>query len=773
MNSPLLSRTAGAVLLIIVVLGSLSPMLIVSPAEGAPPGAQERIWIAARAEFDDLLNYRINVTMQIFTVNLNGTMKNATDLRSMYQTDKEQILSSLDGELRGRTLDLITNSMGGDAISIASSSFDHSTFSISADEGDPVVQYSELTGKMDLSQIMDEETISSISQERYAYVASGLLIGGFHFSRTLTLRADPGQRVRYVFPTAIDAVGDGAVSLVLHSSGFDDKGGYYEVVVDSELGEFSRTFPFRVLCEEASIPSEESVEGGFTLDWYQLDKVDLTGNVHVESVQLSDVDRLQGLPGSMTPPNFVGSGFMGWAIAEGLLDEDDILEIEEMIAGEVEESISPSLEDQEMSVTADLDRTAVPDKPGSGDRLLEDLSTEAGLDFDVSISQPVLMDVLDGYELLDVIDLLHGGFQIWRELEPVTDDRFDVVITLPEDLVFDGEEAVSVDSGRRTYQYPSGLMLISSAIAPGYSEESVLIRSRIDISDVRSHYFSDMEISLDSETALDIHVLKYDPEEFTFETELDYSIDFLNSDVIRLLVKMGIADISDIEGEIEEEIRDLLSDLVREEDLDISVELDQETLSYERDDAMDDSTPILVSVAASGTAQGLDGSMTSSTMAGNRFIPHHMDPLIKVRTVQKTVDLSSVGDWDMDIEVRFPSGVGIEAWMGNDSNDRAGKLEVVIEDSYPVLRIDSGTAEGDRVLLMIEIGPYFGFNNVTVCFVSGWSFLGLAVLLVAFIIIRGMVRRRKRQREEEDSSEEGEEGEEDDADQDSAGELKW
>jgi len=171
--------------------------------------------------------------------------------------------------------------------------------------------------------------------------------------------------------------------------------------------------------------------------------------------------------------------------------------------------------------------------------------------------------------------------------------------------------------------------------------------------------------------------------------------------------------------------------------------------------------PIMIDISASGTTAPLTGSGSSEYQRGPemRFLPPHLDPLIPVRKVTKTIDTSEIRQWENHLNVRFPSGSGVRAWLGDGGDDKVSELDVKVINGYPTLVVDPEDGTGDHITLELTVGPYFAFNNVTACFFSTMGAFVLILLLIVLLIIRGIVRRkRKKAGEEEEGPTEGEGG---------------
>lgn len=738
------ARTLYIGVISILLLSSF--VLIEDRADAAPPGTRESIWITIDIDFLSILDYDISAYLEVYSIDIEGEIYNTTDLRDLYTSEPVNLTENLDEELLSRTMNLTEETLEGDELSIVSNELDLSSLSNTLTEDDPVLYTVKIRGRSNSSRFLSGEMMDDIDEDRMEEIVSGLLLSGFHFSRTVNLKAGTNKRVTYLFPDEIDPLGDGGLTISLSSSEYSPVDGEYRILVDGEQGTLARTFPFKLVHDDPVLFLEEAISGSIELDWFQLDTIDMEGSAVISSVDINERGFLDDLPGSMVAPDFLGSGTILWAFSEGLLDDGEIAEIEEDISYEVEDGLSGTFDGQEPNITTVFDSQKIPETvPASSTELMSLISGSHTMIVDFSLDEQVELDVLEGYELEDVMDLLHGGLVIRRDMSSLSDDRFDVDLMAPVNLMIIGEEAVSTDSGRRSYDYSGGLKEIASDMAPDLLQEKVTINSRIDLTEVSSTYVSDLEMTLSSESTIDISVIEYDPSDFELDTDLDYRIDHLSSDMIRLLLKMGIAEETDITSDIEERVVDLLSGMINEEDLEISVLIDPETKVFTRDGSMDGELPISINIHAGGKADPL-GSTTGSMSA--EFIPFHMDPIIPIRTIEKNIDIGSISRWDPVIEVHFPSGAGIRAWIGNDSVEKVSELEVRIEDGHPVLILDETTPEGDVILLELEVGPYFGFNHVTICFFSFWGVFGFFLLLFIILIIRAVVKRKKKRLEE-------------------------
>jgi hypothetical protein len=279
-----------------------------------------------------------------------------------------------------------------------------------------------------------------------------------------------------------------------------------------------------------------------------------------------------------------------------------------------------------------------------------------------------------------------------------------------------------------------------------------------------------MVIDVKMDASIKMHRVSFLPGDFDLETDLDYTLDQITSDLLRLLLKMGIIEVSDVEEEIEDEIMDLIEDLVDEDGSDFRISISNDTLVFDGNiNEMDDISPVMIQITATGKTEPLTDNGGGSRSLENRFIPFHLDPLIPVRGIERTIDTSAIEGWEPQMKVIFPSGFGVTAWAGENEDDRVKELEVANENGFPTLVIGPGDLSGDHILLELEIGPYFGYNNVTACFCSATGLVALVVLLIFVLIIRGIVKKRRKAGDDE-TADDGEEDGDNDGDEET---LSW
>ncbi|MGA1849154.1 MAG: hypothetical protein ACMUHB_07425 [Thermoplasmatota archaeon] len=745
-----------------VITGAVCMMPGIDPAPTRAAG--ESIWITATVDFHGFTSYDVDIEMEIYSLNIEGELFNTTQMRAMYGSFPDNTTNMIINEINGRAMNLTSASFTGDEHVMVHGDLDAGSLDELLPGTDPITYNMLISGNVSLERFMSPAIMDRVDPGRVDVLISGMLLSGFESQRTVSLRADIGERVTYRIPDSIDPFGDGATGFYLDSSS-EPIDGYYEITVDGESGEFLEYFTFTLKGDGVLEPVEERINGEMMLDWFRLDRVGIRGELVVNSMAITRADAFDDLPSSMRVPGFISPGFVRFADVEGLLLDEDVQKIEDEASSEMEQSLRDTIQGSSFTVSADLVLTTDGiSKPADGEDLLYIISDADPLIIEVFTEEAMELDILEGYEHDDVMGLLNGGLKIRRELDQVTDDRLEVSMKLPDRLIMVGEEPIDKDGARSVYGYSGGFKEIGSELAEKYDGERIVLDAEIDLSNVDSHYLSDMVMNVDMDASILMHRIAVSPGDLDLETDLDYSIDHVSSDLLRLLLKMGIIEVEDVKQEIEEEILGLIEDLLDEERSDIQISISNESLGFDGNiNEMDDGSPVIIDVRASGETEPLGNSGDGTNSLSNRFIPFHLDPLIPVRGIEKTIDTSTIEGWDTQMKVIFPSGFGVTAWAGENENDRVRELDVTNENGYPTLNIEPGDLSGDHILLELEVGPYFGYNNVTACFCSATGIVALLVLLILVLIIRGIVKKKRKAKEAdiEDSGEEGDDHEED------------
>ncbi|MGA1819509.1 MAG: hypothetical protein ACMUHU_00720 [Thermoplasmatota archaeon] len=734
-------------LLPIALAALVIPALFLSEDAGGAPtrGAEEDIRIVITVEFEGLTHYSLHAEVDIYRITIEGETYNSTALRGLYSLDPNTTADDLDVEMMNRILNLASYSFSGDQVLVTDLLLDASTLQEGKDDSMPVEYALEVAGEMNMSRFLDPAALAKLEEGRTDIFILGMLMSGFEFTRTATLRAELGQFIEYRFPSEWNPLGYGFVDVQLRETGVDPVQGYYVKTLDSSKGEFVDHFTFKLISDRAISVTEEVIEGDLEIDWYRLDRMNISGSVGLGALSKDRSDALDDLPQSMSVPGVLPPGFIRFAIGEGVMDGGDIAQIEEQVSGEMESSLSNKFDGSEVVLSSTMSIPQYTYPVTGGD--LEAIISNPGKNLvAVMTTSPIELDILEGYELDDVIGLLNGGLRITRMFDAITDDRVSAALTMPGNLVLIEETPLSAVEGRSRYEYTGGFKVIGSDLAPVYSSEKIAMEALIDLSSVRSHYISDMEIDVRMNGTISVHRIRYNPDEYDVNTELDYELDYLTSDLIRLLDRMGMVNRSEIEDKVREEVVDLVDDLLDKEGREINVALVDASMEFDGDPRdVNDEDPIRVEVSASGITAPLTGSGSSNSMGNKelRFIPPHLDPLIPVRTVTKTIDTSEIRGWENHLTIRFPSGSGVRAWIGDGSRDKISELDVEVIDGYPTLMVTPDDGTGDHITLELTVGTYFAVNNVSACFFSTLGALILVMLLIVLLIVRGIVRRKR------------------------------
>ncbi|MGA1866650.1 MAG: hypothetical protein ACMUFK_04200 [Thermoplasmatota archaeon] len=708
-------------------------------------GAEEDLRITIEVEFEGMTHYLLHIDIEIHAITIDDETFEAEEIRDMYSSEPNETRDMLQKDIERRIENLTSFAFSGDDLTMLLSSVDTASFEEGTNVSSPVGYDMEVSGSVNLARYLDQDIVDRLDPERTDVFILGMLMSGFEFTRTVTLRAETGQKIDYLFPSKWDPFGDGGIEVVLSGTGSEPVDGYYMRSLDSWEGEFFDHFTFSLVADHVDMMAEEVIQGSIEVDWFELDSMNIGGWVSLGPLDPDRSENLDELPASMGLPATLSPGFIRFALGEGVFIEEDMGDLEEQISDEMEGSLSDKFDGAAVEIISEM-RMDDYEKPVSSSDLSGVISNLSPNLVFVRSSSPVELDILEGYEREDLVGLLNGGLRIREEMESLTDDRISMNITLPDNLLFLNEQPILSGGGRNTYNYSGGFKTMGSELAPVFESEKVEMEAFMDLSDVKSHYISDMEINVELNGTISLYRIRFDPEDYDISTELDYELDYLTSDLIRLLDRMGIANRSEVENEVSQKVTSMISDLLDEEDRVITVSLSSPSMEFDGNVTdVDDESPILIDIMASGNTAPLAGNDASSSMNSRemRFLPPHIDPIIPVRTVTRTIDTREIRDWDSSIRVRFPSGSKIRAWMGDGNEDRVSELKVEVEDGYPTLYVTQEDGPGDRITLELTVGPYFAYNNVTVCFFSATGLFFLVILLIILLTVRGIVRRKR------------------------------
>jgi len=529
-------------------------------------------------------------------------------------------------------------------------------------------------------------------------------------------------------------------------------GDYNYLTIDGRAGILTGPFDLQMTGFPPVRFESEEIKGRTLLDWTGIETLDITSLLKISSLSLERVDTSQVLPPSVTGPNYLGAGLIRLCFLDGLLDGDDISKMELSLNTELKGTFEAASGEEGLELSTSVDTgTAGLAHPTSGSSLISLLRSDIPLETTVSLRRPLELDITGGYEEEEVIGLLNGGLRVLRDFEGIEDERTELDMILPPGLTFYGEDPkATTPEGRKMFGYEPGYRAISSLKASSNTTEKLSVDVVIDLSDVRSEYFLDVEVMTHCEIEIELSRIDFDPNDFELNTTLEYELDQLSSDMVRLLVSMGIIDRGSVEDRLSNDISELLQPFIDSERQEISLNISDSDLLFDGDTAnMDGADPLHISARVEGlsepfgTTGGGDGQGTT-----NVFVHKHWDPLVPFKTVKRTIVLEDAQKWEPSIKVIFPSGCGVKAWLGNGSDRIDGGLDINVEGAYPTLYIEAGSGAWDRIFLEISMAGWFGFNNVLVCFATTIGALLLILLLLLVTIIRKVREASKRPKDD-------------------------
>ena len=276
----------------------LTSLPILDGAHGAPSrGAEEDIRITITVDFKGLTGYLLIVDVEIYEITIDLVTYDTEELRGLYQVDPDTTVDVIDEELQDRIRNLTGYSFSGDELEVVDGELDLTSLDEGKDETFPIEYSMTVSGSMNLSRFMDVGTLDKLDDDREDIFILGMLMSGFEFSRTATLRAELGQIIHYRFPGEWNPLGYGFIDVLLRESGSQPVDGYYTRTLDSRLGEFVDHFSFTLSADHVTRGSDEKIEGQLDIDWFQLDSMDIAGDVDLGTLSR---DRSFTYSGSMT-----------------------------------------------------------------------------------------------------------------------------------------------------------------------------------------------------------------------------------------------------------------------------------------------------------------------------------------------------------------------------------------------------------------------------------------------------------------------------------------
>ena len=744
----------------VVLVLLLSPFFAGNPgADGVPTReAGEDLLIDVRLEFRDINLISSEISVSINTVYLDDELYSADEIREANEINNN-ISTLLDEEMDMRAWNAVDSIMSGDQISLADGEVDQESMEVNIENaGEPIIYRTSGTADIPIEDLVPGSWSDKMDQERIDFVFSSLMLGGFIYSEEINVTASEGEMVKVHIPTTFDPFDDGSVEITMNGD-LEVVDGYSILEADGRGGNETSTAVINVQFDDAVEPDGLSYSGGITLDWHSISSISVTGDVGITSFETERWSGSEDLPSKLTTPESIPSAVISSLYSEGVIEESDLGDISKAISDELEEEIESSLEDVEAIIEAEIDTGSLPSTPPTeGSDLMEVFSHGHDLEVLFGSVEDIDLNLSEEYTDDEIMGLLNGGISIEHAFDPFDQDDLEVTIRAPEWIILQGEEILDNADGRRLYAYTSGTKTVSSTLAPNYEGENVSLSGEIDLSEVKSHYFSDAEIDVKADLEISLYHMDFDPSSYDFKTDLDYSIDYLNSDLLRLLADLGIIQWSEVEDEAREIILSTLEDLIEPTREELTVELYEDTLAFD-DDYYDitGNDPLRMIVGLSSRMEAKDGLEASYRMDDkgfkNAIVPIHFDPVIPVYTVERSLNLGEATGWELDLQIKFPSGVGVRGWLGEGDDHQKVELEKEVVNGYPVIYLKQGDVEGDHLYMEIQFGPYFAGNNVTICF-SSIVILILVVFLIFLLAIIKMIRKKKAASGEGDEEEE-------------------
>ena len=756
--------TLIAILLMISITGVLFTL---GDASGSRDGGVETraegpedLVIDITLQFNRPTSFDIFVHIDINSLMINGNTTSSDELRILYDLDPSGISQAIDLEVNDRVDGILGSSFEGDTLTTTSSVLDTASLENSTGNiGLPVVFELFLTGNTPINDFLPRDRTSDLEGDEPDDIISALFCSGFIYTRNVNLMAKLGQVVTYRIPSSYDPYGDGSVEIVIINTMSTDGNGDYVIEIDATSGDAEGWFLMEITGGTRIRPDRENIDGTLDIDWFQLDRVSLEADINVISINTGETAISGMMPDTIRTPNFIGTGLMRYLRSMGVVRNEDIEDKRMEISNEVELEVEDALEleDAPCSTTVEWNIDGLT-SPEDGADLLEILGSNTPLKFSCTSDDDLPLDILGGYELDEVMGLLNGGLRIMRTYTVDDGGDYSFRILLPEHLRLVGESPLEDVGGRMRYDLLSGTKEVGSDLAPEYESDDVTLRSFVDLSGFTSHYVADASMDFYAETSILIDHILFDSSKYEVNTSLDFELEYLSADMIRLLIDMDIVDRDQIEEEMEKQHDEIMGDLSDNTEIKSSLVFEEGTLDFDGDyENMTGENEITITLTLGGevdAASLISGGSTSS-MQG-RILPFHFDPILPVRTIERTFQFGEEDTWDLYLDIRLPTGLSVKGWLGNGSDHKYRELETVIEDGYPTLKVVRLNGEGDHILIALEFGLYLPINNITCCFVSAVLPAVLMFLLISVKIIKKARKKKdKGGKGEGDGTEEG------------------
>ena len=141
---------------------------------------------------------------------------------------------------------------------------------------------------------------------------------------------------------------------------------------------------------------EEAITASIDLDWYQLDRLNVNGDIELGPLDSGRSSALEDLPPSMAVPDALPSGFIRFAHGEGILVADDISDIETQITQEMEDSMANKFDGSDMNLASEMIFGAYT-APSNGANLWSLISDASPNPVSIRSIDPVELDILDDF----------------------------------------------------------------------------------------------------------------------------------------------------------------------------------------------------------------------------------------------------------------------------------------------------------------------------------------------------------------------------------------
>lgn len=333
-----------------------------------------------------------------------------------------------------------------------------------------------------------------------------------------------------------------------------------------------------------------------------------------------------------------------------------------------------------------------------------------------------------------LIGLLNAGAVADLDLSIDTNYDYTFNLTLHNDLLLLNKIHTGIDIiGRQWYRLNSNdlkHLKIGSKKSVNYESSKANIEVKIDIHEIDIVSFTEYVASVKIESTGILHHLKMDPNtRFSMALPKKVTLDYFNSDALRLIYSEDLLDFEDVEEDIYSAIRENISKMVKE-DFSLSVDFDEDRLTFDGDiDNMDDKIPVKFNIQASGKMRIKENKMVR--MGG--FI-----------TKQIEIPMTGMKNWNVTYILILPQYIDIygSPWVNNNGFNYSGPIVEQNSDGRYELRLQviGATEEENEIEVVvnveIDITIWFFLNKIII------PLLLFIILLILIIVIK--VRRRQK-----------------------------